>query len=1088
MFTKNNEVNENDRKFYEELSNLMSKANDLQNYLKINEREQRVEIKKKKTDNFIKQFINFGKIKASSNEQLDFRLYNTAYLNKFVLENTRYCTNMENKLVKLVIHKIKNKENLNDNEIVKINDSTIDEKIFSGSNKMNLKKTVFLDEDSNILIKDTFNNFLKNYINEKPDDTNFDKENKDNKKGNGFDGINKNFINYNQFKNNKSNKNNIQNKNEIFNQGIIDNLAGNNFYNNNYNNEDHKINNETNNNIEYNYFKINNKDNDNYFNLEEDVNNNVNVNKVKNEYHMLTNNKILDKNLDDTNSNLSKYSTDVSLAENIINKNNNYLQKNNTNQNNNIFSFKPFSTLDKKTYELYNIIFKSSFYNINSFIKDKFLNDKKWLNSITTTVESIIKKTENESMNEISLLQLITLSCILYPFTSINHKLILSEIKSKNKYIMNLMKYLNKNLLYKLNDEIKNSKNIANAADLLQNFSKDRKLKSKLQEHITNLKLKPNEEGKVILFTLYKYLIINRIFSFGNINNKNQLKKSFNDLYTEEDSYFLAFKIHFVLYYQQFYTAVSNDIIEVYEGLYLIKKFYTEIFCERNINRNILKIFEYKKEKNCFLFGKNKIPLTMDKNITFELDLLFEKKDNQIFNAVMNKIKHFFHFDENNINELLDYSKMKIGNKKFNFIIDLVHLHFNKNFYISQNFNEYKKNLINIENTIYTYSASLLINDISKNSIYKYSSKQNIKSIFNRLQKLLEDNLDKQFKNKYNLYPFGSVTEFVSRRKTDMDIYLDCSQLKEKERISFIYNVRNILLRLNNNNINTQSFPTISARVCVMTFDFMDISIDLSIMGFGPYIHSLLIREYSLLESRFAMLTVTLKNFVASLGLKNNQEFLNSYSWVCLLIAFLQDIISPPILPKLFSYEEKSVINKTVEFGNNNKKGNYFYSKNIESFINNIRKENILLPDCIFNRDKIKEIYEKQIGNNKNKLSCAEIFLSFLEFVIFYFKKDSTFVNCSLGTEGYESMSNIVNLPENEDFQGYFCNKYLKCTDYNTKKKAKDGVILIRDPVDPHYNPGQSLKQSNYEKFIEKIKEGYYVLLKTGNFYNLNSK
>ena len=1097
MSKKENEVNDYNEKFYEELTKLMSKAYDLQNYLKRKEGEQKDKVKKRKINDFFDQLIIFGKINTNSNEQLTFRLYNIIYLNKLISEYKYYCSDKDIKLVELIVDKINKKENFNDNEIKKNSDSNFDDNKICDLNKINLKETILLNDESNILIKKSLNNSLVNNINEKND-------NNINKEYNDFEDINKNKINDNQLKKSYFNEDDIQNKvsNENEKKKIIDDEFldyTNNLRNNDnicededddeeYNENNNGVNNQNN---DVNIInKTNFNDDFKYNNKEKNINfNNGKINEEENKKQILINDKILEKTYEDSSTNFTGMTTDISNGEKTINKNKKYLaQKNYKNHNNNNFGLKPASKIEKKINNLYNSIFESSSHNILSLIKDKFLNEKGWLNTTTSIIDSIIDGKDCENMNKKYLLQLIILSCIIYPFTSINHKLKLSEIKSKNKSIANLMEYLNKNLLYKLNDDLKNSKNISKAIDLFQNFTKTKKAKEKLKEHISNLKLKPNEEGKVILFELYKYLIINRIFIFdNNHNNKYQLKKSFNDVNTEEDLYFLAFKIHFILYYQQFYSAISNDIIEVYEGLFLIKKFYTEIFCENKINKNILETNVDEKNENCFLFGKDKIPLTMNKNITFELDLLFEEEDNEIFNDVMSKIKHFYHFDENNINELLDYSTMKVGgNKKYNFIIDLVNLHLNKNIYISQNFDEYKNNLIKIENEIYKYSA-ILNNKDNNNLIIKYSIEKYKKYVFNSLQNLLAENLEKKYINRYNLYPFGSITEFLSGENSDMDIYLDCSEQNVNERISFINNVRSILLSIDNK-INHQYFPTISTRICVMSFTYKNTSIDLSIMGFCPYIHSLLVREYSLIDPRFPMLTITLKKFIELLGLKNNQEYLNSYSWICLLIAFLQDIISPPILPKLFSYDEKSTINKIVEFGNNIKKGNNFFNKTVDSFIYNIKKENILLPDCIFNRNKIKEIYDEKIGKNKNTLSCAEIFLSFLEFVIFYFKKDSTFVNCSLENEGYESMSNIINLHDNDEFEGYFCNKYLKVKDYNTKKKTKDGLILIRDPVDPHYNPGQSLRQGNFEKFIEKIKEGYYVLLEKGSFKCLNSK
>ena len=81
-------------------------------------------------------------------------------------------------------------------------------------------------------------------------------------------------------------------------------------------------------------------------------------------------------------------------------------------------------------------------------------------------------------------------------------------------------------------------------------------------------------------------------------------------------------------------------------------------------------------------------------------------------------------------------------------------------------------------------------------------------------------------------------------------------------------------------------------------------------MGFCPYLHSILLRTYSLIEPRFSLLANALKKFIEIIKIKsteNKNEFLNSFSWMILLITFLQDIIKPHILPKLLSDKRNSI-------------------------------------------------------------------------------------------------------------------------------------------------------------------------------------
>ena len=53
-------------------------------------------------------------------------------------------------------------------------------------------------------------------------------------------------------------------------------------------------------------------------------------------------------------------------------------------------------------------------------------------------------------------------------------------------------------------------------------------------------------------------------------------------------------------------------------------------------------------------------------------------------------------------------------------------------------------------------------------------------------------------------------------------------------------------------------------------------------------------------------------------------------------------------------------------------------------------------------------------------------------------------------------------------------------------KTIRDGFILIRDPVDNHYNPGQKFQDENNLKiFINYLRFAYSVLIKHGSLKKL---
>ena len=106
----------------------------------------------------------------------------------------------------------------------------------------------------------------------------------------------------------------------------------------------------------------------------------------------------------------------------------------------------------------------------------------------------------------------------------------------------------------------------------------------------------------------------------------------------------------------------------------------------------------------------------------------------------------------------------------------------------------------------------------------------------------------------------------------------------------------------------------------------------------------------------------------------------------------------------------------------------------------------------------------------ENPMSLSELFIKFLEFVIFYFKQDSLFVSFSYNYEGILNRSQIKNLLSDSRFRDYYYNRFI----INPK-----GDILFREPYDYNYNPGQTLTET--KAFIDTLKLSYFCLLKYGS-------
>ena len=747
-------------------------------------------------------------------------------------------------------------------------------------------------------------------------------------------------------------------------------------------------------------------------------------------------------------------------------------KKEKQNNNNRKINANTQNKYEKEIDKLYQELFKGSIsqYFINSIINKNNINN---FNRICPSVFDLVENSKQEYIDQIYKEKITTLVCLLFYFakgqrTKINDCIFKSDLEIDKK----LFKYLKQTILIP-----NNSKVIDFSANKINYFSKN---------FCKNLLLENTNEDKHIIFSIYTFLIITRCLRKSSKENE---KKFFDELLEKE--YIISFKLHFILKHQEFYKAISDDFINIYHGLNFINVFYTEIFLENNENNRIMK----DEQINKYIFGKNKFILSFDKNSSFEIKALFSKIDNEIYEEVMEKINHFFYineYDYNDVNDLIYYSTNNLINKDSNFILNLVEHVCEKNRYIYNNFNKYKDNLINLEYEIFNYGKNILSK--KKNSkIEKYSINEAQKNVFDSLLNKINEKINPKYKNKFELFPYGSITQFLGGNSSDIDIYLHIKNDKikeDREKINLIYALEKTI----ENIIKYSPKVVISKRLCLISFKYVThkdskkTDFDISLMGFCPYIHSTLLRAYSLMDPRFSLLAITLKRFLAIIKLKNyenKQDFLNSFSWMILLITFLQDIIKPQILPKILSDENNYISNIPIPYAKYNEKN---IVKTYEFFIKNVKEENTLVPFCLNDNNLLKKIYQKKIQNKeKNNLSCAEIFLYFLEFIIYYFKCDSVYANCSVENEAYESMYYIMNnnnLTKNkidERFRGYFKGKYCKAKNLKNNKITKDGFILIRDPFDPYYNPAHTLRNGNYKIFLETLKNGYSSLLQNGN-------
>ena len=1030
--------------------------------------------KEKKIKEFKNKLILFLKCRIFSDESKNFRKYWIHYLKNLIDSSLQYCTDSENNEINKLINE-PNKENYNNNSNYQTNNNKIDN-IEEKNKEKEIKNINLKVEDKNkinlnqIEIKNIKNFYPKNFNKEINKQCEIKININENIKKEKQNNININF-----------NENNINNKKHIFDKlDFFDNDNNKNkIGNDDFGNSEIKLNNEKKNvNINQNNFINNSKEN-----LSEIEKINF-INKEKNQFGIKEIKKL---NNDDNDPN--KFFNSKEKSPQKINKekekNNDNIkieikeeikieqEKNNQKINENKqISIKQENEILKMEKQCDELLNNSNKMNIIQILFDSLLNNKN-INMICSKIFGFISKINNRNINinDYQKLKekLITLICILYPFSkglksSINENI--NIFKDPSPIDKKLYEFLSKSIIIKPPVNLKLFEFNDKLSNLIEQFCADLKINSKY--------------GKYEIYNAFTFLVILR--NLRKYDKSSENKKYFENILEKE--FLLSFKLIFILKHQQFYESITNDFFEIYNGLQFIKIFYERIFEK-------IEIIQKDKEDN-YIFGKDKYKL-LEKNSNCDIELLFIDKDELIYENVMNKMEYFYDIDRHYSGyKMIVYSNNKNENPEFNFLLDLVELETNKIEYIGNNFIQYKRNLLSLEKDIFIIGQNAL--NSNKPKIEQFLINEEQKDTFESLLINIKLKIAKKYKNLFNLYPYGSLTEFLGSKSSDLDLYLHFNTEDEKVKINILYSLCDAIKTIKGANLN----QVISTRLCLIKFKYQNrnTDFDISIMGFCPYLHSILLRTYSLIDPRFSLLAISLKKFIEIIDIKykdGNIEFLNSFSWMILLITFLQDIIKPPILPKLISDKNNSFANHPIQYGNNYKnKTNKGFNKNFNSFINSIKKENTQLPDFLFKKNfllDIKDTEDFKLG--ENKLSCAEIFLHFLEFVIYYFKYDSVYVNCSIEKEGFESMKNILNFEKSEEknikddrFYNYFKNKYCKKMYFNDmlRSKTKDGLILIRDPFDPHYNPAQSLKKGTLNTFRDRLKFGYLNLLKYGKF------
>ena len=692
--------------------------------------------------------------------------------------------------------------------------------------------------------------------------------------------------------------------------------------------------------------------------------------------------------------------------------------------------------------------------------KTHLINQIKEMNNIIYSYFYFDNDKLNE-LNEDSKEKLLTMLCLFYPFLTKEQK---NQID--NNFVVNVFKGSNNfNKLYSSILFNNNTNIIPNTLNsLVKEIISEKDILSLQQEietDIVDFDL-DNQEliGHQIFIKNYQFYIIYEI-----------LRK---DSYTKIDSFTnkIIFKLQLILY--SIYLQTNLYPYNLIHDCILNRKFFKKVMNQKKFE-NLIKIRKnYDGDGNDNYTWENfsLINPALSKKKILRTKDLFSDKQTKNYNYCLYQVKHFYNIDNK------DIISCRNGGTNFNFLLNFYEgINYINNYKHKIPLDKYKNILSNLEEEIFQLVKDNYYSKFNnENEFSSFKTYQKFRDTYNKLNKILHDKFkDKQF----NLYPYGSIAKLNCSSSSDLDCFLKIDS-DDKDTISnFVEELVNFIKLEIDNNLEE---PTISARLCVISFKFDDILIDLNIVGYTPYLHSILFRVYNLLDARYSMLLLCIKYIIKEMNLKTlngETSFLNSFSWEMLIKAFLQDIIKPPILPKLIENSDQNQI--SVKFGK------LFFNveggKNLKNFINDMYSENISVPDI--NIQKACEIYNDTI-KIKNEISCSELLLKFLFFVIFVFKGDSIYVNNTKEKEGFENIIGIFKPKTLQDkkFRYYFRTKYRR---FDIKKRIKkEGIFVFRDPYDAHYNPGQSLKESHEDIFYQKLKKVYYKLMETGSLKDIN--
>ena len=474
------------------------------------------------------------------------------------------------------------------------------------------------------------------------------------------------------------------------------------------------------------------------------------------------------------------------------------------------------------------------------------------------------------------------------------------------------------------------------------------------------------EEAIKILLSIYKNFLMskNKENSYVYLNKNNIIEKiyyfliinfiSYEDEFEDGKNFYKFLYIKYLLDEKYNYKQLIRNKENIQKEIIIFTEedLQNQEKLDKNLKNDDLEEFDNEEEENYSI--QNKLLINNIKKFIPEEYI-------NIYNEVQQNISNFY---------LLPFpANILVNSDNINFTFNIIDMIlFNDKYSLKDGWiANYKNNLLKLEKNIFEYYIKSTEEYIIKenqngkdNKLIGYKIHEKMKSVYDNLIRYLYNKLPNNKNYKIEFIPFGSVTQFLNGKNGDIDLFMhiESSYNNPIDFKNFHQNILNKLMVILKNLDKNLEFKQTN-RLFLFTFEYEGIKIDINAYGICSYYGELLLREYSLMDFRFPMLVIYLKYIIGKHNIKNSgddKSFINSFAWTNILLTFLQDILDPPLFPKLLNEKNKDKITIMVGGGpGKNKK------KTLETEVEfqNIRDFDVMELDSdnnnIKNIEQIKE-------------------------------------------------------------------------------------------------------------------------------------